>query len=254
MGANFAVHHWGGWQSLAGDGLGQHVFGQHQHHRAGAALQRRGEGTGDVFRDAAGIVNALHPLGHAARAGAEELAEIHFLEGFAVAHIAAHITDQHHHGRRILERGVDADGGIGGAGAARNHQHAGLAGELAVGVGHEAGAAFLAAGDEADAITVSIQAVQHVQIAFTGYAKRHVHALGDQAFHNQMAGTAGFGNGGHGLVSFLVRGEVIRECTGAAALRHGGASDALIMRRMDGRTAGGTRSAAGRPVTQPTRR
>jgi hypothetical protein len=39
---------------------------------------------------------------------------------------------------------MDADGGVGGAGAAGDEAEAGLSGELAVGFGHEGRAAFVA--------------------------------------------------------------------------------------------------------------
>ena len=43
------------------------------------------------------------------------------------------------------QRDVEARAGVGGAGAARDEADAGPAGELAIGLGHHGGAAFLAA-------------------------------------------------------------------------------------------------------------
>jgi hypothetical protein len=80
-------------------GRGQHVLGQHQHHRAGAALQRGVEGARHVLGQAVGVLHLGHPLGHAQRAGAEHLAVVDFLEGLAVALIAGHLADEQHQRR-----------------------------------------------------------------------------------------------------------------------------------------------------------
>jgi hypothetical protein len=90
--------------------VGQHVFGKHQHHGTWATVQGGGKGAGNVFGDAAGIVNALHPLGQ----WAKEAEKVHLLKGFAVAAVAGHVAHQQHHGRGILERSVHANAGVGG--------------------------------------------------------------------------------------------------------------------------------------------
>ncbi len=101
------------WQ-LSGDrvgrhGLYQHVFRQHQHHRSGAAVHGRGKSARHVLGDAPCVVYALHTLGKALGAGAEETKKVHFLKGLAVPHVAGHVAYKQHHGRRILERRVHAD-------------------------------------------------------------------------------------------------------------------------------------------------
>jgi hypothetical protein len=111
-------------QHRRGGGRGQHVLGQHQHHRAGAALHGGVEGAGHVFGQAVGVVHLAHPLGHAQRAGAEHLAVVQFLEGLAVALVAGHLADEQHQRRRILERGVHADAGIGRPRPAGDEAHA----------------------------------------------------------------------------------------------------------------------------------
>ena len=83
-------------------------------------------------------------------------------------------------------RGVDADRGVARAGAARHEQHAGLAGQLAVGLGHEGGAALLAAGDEADFGRV-VERVEHFEIALAGDAERHLDAVRAQRRDDELA-------------------------------------------------------------------
>ena len=57
---------------IGGHYSGQHVLGQDQHHRARPTVHGGGKGPRHVFRDAPHVVNALHPLGHAAGAGAKK--------------------------------------------------------------------------------------------------------------------------------------------------------------------------------------
>ena len=130
----------------------QHVLGQHQHHRARAgrswpwrrrARRIRGCGPASSMRS----TRLAMPL----VLGPKKLRVVDFLEGFAVALVAGDVADEQHHRRRILERGVHADRCVGGARPARDEADAGPAGQLAVRLGHEGGAALLAVDDEADA-------------------------------------------------------------------------------------------------------
>jgi hypothetical protein len=111
---------------------------------------------------------------------AEHAAEIDFLEGFAFNHVVADLADEQNHRRRILERGVNADRGIGGARSARDKSDARLPGHFSVGVGHVGDAAFLAADDEFEFIAALMDGVEHRQIGFTGYAEAEVGAVRDQ--------------------------------------------------------------------------
>jgi hypothetical protein len=61
------------------------------------------------------VVDALHALGHALGAGAEEVEVVHLLEGLAVALVAGDVAHEQHHGRRVLEGRVHADRGVGRA-------------------------------------------------------------------------------------------------------------------------------------------
>jgi len=125
------------------------------------------------FGDAVGAVDARHPFRHLA----EHAAVIDFLECFALDDLAADLADEQDQRRRILERGVDADRGVGRAGAARDEADAGAAGQLAIGFGHVGGAAFLAADHELDRILRVVERVEHGEIAFTGDAERDVRAV-----------------------------------------------------------------------------
>jgi hypothetical protein len=178
-------------QHRRGRHLRQHVLGQRQHHRPGTALHRGVEGTRHVLGQAVGALHFGHPLGHAQRAGAEHLAVVEFLEGFAVALVAGHLAHEQDQRRAVLERRVHTDAGVGGTRPAGHEADARPAAELALRLGHEGGAAFLPAGHEADAVAVFVKAVQHGQVAFARHAEGGVHALGDQGFHQHMAGAAG---------------------------------------------------------------
>ena len=83
-------------------------------------------------------------------------------------------------------RGVDADRGVARAGAARHEQHAGLAGQFAVGLGHKGGAAFLPAGHEADLGGVE-ERIEHFEIALAGDAERHLDAVRAQRRDDELA-------------------------------------------------------------------
>jgi len=167
---------------------GQHVFGQHQHHRARAAVHGGGKGARDVFGNAFRVVDALHPFGHAARGRTEEMAVVQLLEGLTVARIAGHVAHEQHHRRAVLEGGVHADRCIGGARAPGHEADAGAPGELALGLGHEGSAALLPVGDEADVPLVAVEAVEHGEVAFARHAKGVGDALGHEAFDEEVSG------------------------------------------------------------------
>ncbi len=67
-----------------GGGGGEQVLGEDKYDGSGAALHRGMEGAGDVLRQAMRLLDFRDPLGHAERAGAEDVAVIEFLKGFAV--------------------------------------------------------------------------------------------------------------------------------------------------------------------------
>jgi hypothetical protein len=88
-----------------GGALAQHILGQGDDDRAGAARGRNLECLVQQFGDALGHVDLRHPLGERR----VHLAEIDFLERLAVDLVARHLADQHDHRGRILMRGMDAD-------------------------------------------------------------------------------------------------------------------------------------------------
>ena len=72
--------------------------------------------------------------------------------------------------------------------AARHEADARPAAQLALRLGHEGRAAFLAAGDEADPVAVLVEAVEHRQKALARHAERGVDALLDQRLDQAVPG------------------------------------------------------------------
>ena len=130
----------------ARDALGQHVFRQRDHHRAGTAVAGGVEGARHQFGNARGIVDLGRPFGD----GAEHRAVVEFLERLALAHVAADLADEHDHRRRVLPGDMNAGRRIGGARAARDETDAGPAGHLADRLRHHGGRALVAADGELD--------------------------------------------------------------------------------------------------------
>ena len=75
---------------------------------------------------------------------------------------------------------MDADCRVGSTRPARDEADTGAACELAIGVGHVGGAAFLAADDEFEFIFNVVHRIQHGEIRFTGHAEGGVRAVRDQ--------------------------------------------------------------------------
>ena len=82
---------------------------------------------------------------------------------------------------------VDADAGVRRPGTARDDRHAGTAGQLARGLGHVRGAAFLPADDEGQAIADVDESVEHRQEALAGDAEEVRGVLGQQARDEDLA-------------------------------------------------------------------
>ncbi len=163
------------------DQAGQHVLGQRDDDRAGAAGGRDRKGAGDEFGDARGIVDLDHPFGDVA----EEALVVDFLESLALLGVAGDLADEQDDGNRILHGDVDAGRRIGGAGAAGDEADAGLAGQAALAVGHHRGAAFLAADDGADRRIV--QRVEHREIGFARHAEDAIDAVGFERVDDQLS-------------------------------------------------------------------
>ena len=182
-----ALHRLQARQRLGVHHFRQHVFGQHQHHRTGPAVHSGGKGARHVLGDAPRVVDALHPLGHALGARAKKHRVVDLLKGLAVARIARHIAHEQHHGRGVLEGGVQADGCIGRARPSGHETHARATGQLALSLGHEGRAALLPIGDEADAVALGVKTVEHGEVTLTRHAKGMCHPLSNQTFDKQVA-------------------------------------------------------------------
>lgn len=170
------------------DHVGQHVLRQHYHHRAGAAADGTLEGLGELLGHTPGVVDLHHPLGQRR----VHLPVVDFLEGLAAELVAGHLADEQQHRRGVLEGGVHAHRGVGGAGAAGDEADARLAGELGVRLGHVGGAAFLAAHHQVDPFPRIVQGVEHRQVAFAGHAEGAFHAIEQQGVDQDLAAAARF--------------------------------------------------------------
>ena len=152
--------------------------GSATHHRPGPARRGHRERAGDELRHALGAIDLRHPLGHRAEDGAV----VELLEGLAPDRLAGDLPDEQEQRRRVLHRGVDAVGGVGGPRPAGDHAHARAAGELAVGLGHVRRAALVAGDDEPQRRVV--QRVEDGEVALAGDAEGQVgpvqHELVDQ--------------------------------------------------------------------------
>ena len=183
----------------------QHVFRQHQHHRPGSAIHRSCKGARHVFGDTCHVVYAFHTFGHAFGTGAEETAEVNFLERLAVARISRDIADKKHHRRGILERGVYTDRGVGGSRPARHKTHTWATGQFAVCLGHERRPALLPVDHKRDLVGMQVKTVQHGQVTFAWHTKSVGYALCEQAFDQQVATNFLRFGLGHGPILHLRR-------------------------------------------------
>ena len=142
------------------------------------------EGAADDFRNALGAVDLDHPLGH----GAEDRLVVEFLKRLALLHVARNLAHEHDERGRILRGDMDAAGGVGGAGATRDHDDAGLAGDLARGFRHVGSATLLAAHDGLDVHVM--QRVEHGEIAFARHAEDVAGAVDLQLVDEDLAAGA----------------------------------------------------------------
>src|SRR2546426_1050200 len=135
------------------------------------------ESVAHVLRDALDAVDLRHPLGHLA----VHAPVVDFLERLALSELVGNLADEHHHRRGILKSRMRADRAVGGSRPPRHEQHARLAGQLAVGLGHVGSAAFLAADDEGELVAYVVQAVEHRQVTLAWHAESELETLCDQS-------------------------------------------------------------------------
>src|SRR6266850_201588 len=144
------------------------------------------ESTAHVLRDALDAVDLRHPLGHLA----VHAPVVDFLERLALGELVGDLADEHHHRRGILKSRMHADRAVSGPRPSRHEQHARLAGQLAVGLGHVRSAAFLAADDEGDLVAHVVQAVEHRQVALARHAESELYTLCRQRVGEDPAAVA----------------------------------------------------------------
>jgi hypothetical protein len=113
---------------------------------------------------------------------------VDLLEGFALHGVAGDLADEQDHRRRVLLGDVDPGAGVGGAGSPGGEADAGPPGELAIGLRHHGGPAFLAAYQEAQVGRIE-KRIEHRQIAFARHAEGQVGAVNPQLVHQNPPAT-----------------------------------------------------------------
>src|SRR5712691_4408544 len=166
-------------------GRGKHVLGQGEYDRAGAARLRDAKGTRYILGNALGAIDLRHPFDDAA----VHAAVVDLLEGLAIGKVAADLAHEYDHRCGVLRGSMDADRGVRGARSSRDEHNAGTTGQLAAGLGHVRGAAFLTADDQPELLAHCIERVEHRQIALAGNAERELDALSDEVVDEYL--TAG---------------------------------------------------------------
>ena len=136
--------------------------------------------------NAVGAVDRRDPLGHLP----EHAPVVDLLEGFAFDEIGADLSDEQDHRRRILEGGVQADRGVGGARPAGRKTDSGLAGQFAPGLGHIRRAAFLPTDHQRQGLAHIVQRIEHRKKTFARHAKRATGAVNDQLVNEDLSAAA----------------------------------------------------------------
>ena len=147
-------------------------------------LELAGNGlVGDVLEvEAAGSGAPLH----LARVEQRRQRRGHVVEdALALLLVAGHLADQDHHRCAVLEGGVHTDRGVRRAGPARDEAEPRQTGQLAVGLGHVRGGAFVPARDEADRALV--QPVEECEVALARHAERDLRAVDGELVGEQPA-------------------------------------------------------------------
>ena len=116
------------------------------------------------------MINLSDPFGDGAKHGTV----IHLLKCFTVGEAIVNLPHKQHHRRAVLHRDMHTGAGVGGPRPTGDKAHAGLAGQLAIGLGHHRSATFLAADDIGDAAV--IQPVQRREETFARHRKHPFHA------------------------------------------------------------------------------
>ena len=180
--ARRGFHGRGGGIRRRANALLEHVLGQGQHDRTRAARAGEGESARDEFIYARRIVDFRDPFGFAAEHGGI----IDLLKRPAAPREALDLADEEDHRRRIMGCDMHPGEGVGRSRPARHEANPGLAGGLAISVGHHRGAGLVATDREGK--TALIAGVEHGQIAFARHAIGPVDAIDQQLIDKRARG------------------------------------------------------------------
>ncbi len=138
---------------------------------------------------------------------------------------ARDLADERDQRCRVLTRRVQGDGQIRGADGARGHDQGGPTGQLAVRLGHEAGAAFVAGGDRPDR-----RVVERVEDAHEALARDRERVLDPGRGEGLDDGSAAgrFGSGHDGMVGRASVRRPAGGCPGGFLLMAGRGSCAML--------------------------
>ena len=183
--------------------LGQHIFGQGDHDRAGSPLHRNMIGALHDFRDARGILDLRCPFGR----GAEKSGIVHLLERAAPEHAALDLADEENQRNRIMLRDMHAMGRIGRAGPAGHEADPRAIDQLGVRDRHHRGPRLLPA--DRDRQGGVMHRVERREIGFAGHAEDVLCALRDELVDEDLAAGPAVGGVRH-------RGLLVASCPSPA--------------------------------------
>ena len=175
-----------------------HVLGKGNRHRPGSPRRRHVEGVVHDLGNAVGLFDLHRPLGRLR----EQAAVVHLLERFAVVAVPRHLPNQHHHGRGVLEAGVQPDRPVAGARTAGDDHYAGLAGKLAIRFCHVGGARLEPAGDDLHVVAMLIQAVEQGEIALARHAEDVVDPVYLEGIGKSLPAVAGVSSRRHDCLAW----------------------------------------------------
>ena len=144
------------------------------------------EGAGDGFGGLFGLVDLDDLLGHIR----QEARIVLLLQREAPEILALDLADQHHHRGRVVIGRVQRHHRVRQTRPARHHRHPGAVAQPAVGDRHIAGAALVAADDDADRVALDEGAGQP-DIALAGDAVDLVDIMRFEAFRQQAGDGVG---------------------------------------------------------------
>ena len=163
-------------------GLDQDLLGQAHDHGTRPAGHGGVHGIGDHLGGLIGVIESEDLLGRRR----EPAVQVEFLEGLATSLGGGDEADEHDERRSVLVGGVDGDHDVRGTGTAGDHGDPGDAGHAALGHGHVAGSALLAADDGGDGRIV--EAIEHIEVGLAGDQVGTLDAVGFELLDEEMTG------------------------------------------------------------------